>query len=186
MQPASRVATLVDTDSLRVEITVPEADVPFVKQGMQVDFRTSGGGDQVYHGKIRYVGPSVRRQSRDAIVEAVFANESHDLRPGMFVTARLALGEQSLPAVPAKAVRADGALRHVFVATGGRLEDRLVQAGEPHDGQVPIVSGIKTGRAGRRRADPRRARRRQGEVRAPCSGLQASASSGPSSRRSSS
>ena len=146
VQPASRVATLVATDSLRVEITVPEADVALVKQGMEVAFRTSGGGGgKVYHGKIRYVGPSVRRQSRDAIVEAVFTNETHELRPGMFVTARLALGEQSLPTVPAKAVRADGTLKHVFVATGGRLEDRLVQAGEPLDGEVPIVSGVKTG-----------------------------------------
>jgi len=143
--PASRVATLVDVDSLRVEITVPEADVPFVKQGMQVEFRTSGVGDKAYRGKIRYVGPSVRRQSRDAIVEAVFSNQGHDLRPGMFVTARIALGDQMLPAVPAKAVRADGALKHVFVATGGRLEDRLVQAAEPQDGQVPIVSGVKPG-----------------------------------------
>ena len=63
----------------------------------------------------------------------------------MFVTARLALGEQALPAVPAKAVRADGTLRHVFVAGGGRLEDRLVQAGEPR---------------GRRGADRRAASRR--------------------------
>jgi membrane fusion protein (multidrug efflux system) len=146
--PATKVATIVDTDSLRVEITVPEADVALVKQGMMIDFRTSGsgaGGDKLYHGKIRYVGPAVRRQSRDAIVEAVFANEKKELRPGMFVTARLALGEQSLPAVPAKAVRADGQLRHVFVAAGGRLEDRLVQAGEPVDGAIPIVSGIKPG-----------------------------------------
>jgi membrane fusion protein (multidrug efflux system) len=144
VQPASRVATLVDTNSLRVEITVPEADVLSVRQGMQIDFRTSGSG-KLYHGKIRYVGPSVRRQSRDAIVEAVFSNESHDLRPGMFVTARLTLGEQTLPAVPANAVRADGTLKHVFVATGGRLEDRLVQAAEPVDGAVPIVSGVKSG-----------------------------------------
>jgi membrane fusion protein (multidrug efflux system) len=145
--PATRVATLVDVDSLRVEITVPEADIPFVRQGMLVDFRTSGGagGDKLYHGKIRYVGPSVRRQSRDAIVEAVFGNQAHELRPGMFVTARIALGEQTLPSVPAKAVRADGNLKHVFVATAGRLEDRLVQAGEPLNGQVPIVSGVKTG-----------------------------------------
>ena len=145
--PATKVATIVDTDSLRVEITVPEADVALVKQGMQIDFRTSGGagGNKVFHGKIRYVGPSVRRQSRDAVVEAVFTNEKKELRPGMFVTARLALGEQSMPAVPAKAVRADGMLKHVFVATGGRLEDRLVQAGEPVDGAIPIVSGIKSG-----------------------------------------
>jgi membrane fusion protein (multidrug efflux system) len=145
VQPASRVATLVDTDSLRVEITVPEADVVSVRKGMAVDFRISGS-PKVYTGKIRYVGPSVRRQSRDAIVEAVFTNESHELRPGMFVTARLALGQQTLPAVPAKAVKEDGTLRHVFVANAGRLEDRLVQAAEPTgNGEVPIVSGIKSG-----------------------------------------
>jgi membrane fusion protein (multidrug efflux system) len=126
VQPASRIATLVDTDSLRVEITVPEADIAFVRQGMQVDFQTSGGSDKRYHGKIRYVGPSVRRQSRDAIVEAVFSNQTHELRPGMFVTARLALGEQTLPAVPAKAVRADGTMKHVFVATGVKTGELVV------------------------------------------------------------
>jgi membrane fusion protein, multidrug efflux system len=146
VRPDSRICTLVDVDSLRVEITVPEADVPNVKQGMQVAFRTTTAADEaVHHGKIRYVGPSVRRQSRDAIVEAVFNNASRDLRPGMFVTARIALGEQTLPVVPAKAVRADGALKHVFVAADGRLEDRLVQAGEAQDGQIPIVTGVKPG-----------------------------------------
>ncbi len=146
VRPDSRVATLVDVDSLRVEITVPEADIPNVKQGMLVDFQVgSAEGSRRYHGKIRYVGPSVRRQSRDAVVEAVFANESHDLRPGMFVTARLAIGEQTLPSVPAKAVRSEGSLRHVFVAVGGRLEDRLVQAGEAQGSEVPIVSGLKAG-----------------------------------------
>jgi membrane fusion protein (multidrug efflux system) len=142
----SRVVTLVNTDQLRVEITVPEADVPQVRQGMEVSFRTAGdGGAHVYTGKIRYVGPSVRKQSRDAIVEAVFQNQAHNLRPGMFVTARLAVGDQQLPAVPVAAVRADGDLRHVFVAVGGRLEDRLVQIGDPVEGQVPIVAGIKPG-----------------------------------------
>jgi membrane fusion protein (multidrug efflux system) len=145
VRPDSRVATLVDTNSLRVEITVPEADVANVKQGMQVDFRTAGSEGHVYHGKIRYVGPSVRRQSRDAIVEAVFDNADHDLRPGMFVTARLALGEQMMPSVPTTAVRTEGALRHVFVAVGGRLEDRLVQADDAHGNEVPIVSGLKAG-----------------------------------------
>jgi membrane fusion protein (multidrug efflux system) len=142
----SRVATLVNVDSLRVEITVPEADIPLVRQGMQVNFHTAGDDSgHLYHGKIRYVGPSVRRQSRDAVVEAVFQNDAHDLRPGMFVTARLSVGEQDLPAVPATALRTDGNLRHVFVAVGGRLEDRLVQTGEALGGEVPVVSGLKSG-----------------------------------------
>jgi membrane fusion protein (multidrug efflux system) len=142
----SRVVTLVNTDALRVEITVPEADVAQVRQGMEVSFRTAGdSAGHVYNGKIRYVGPSVRKQSRDAVVEAVFANDAHELRPGMFVTARLAVGEEELPAVPATAVRNDGTLRHVYVDVSGRLEDRLVQAGERVGTQVPIVSGLKAG-----------------------------------------
>ena len=69
----------------------------------------------------------MRAATRDAVVEAAIENQGHDLRPGMFVTARLALGEQTLPAVPASAVRVEGTLRHVFAVTDGRLEDRLVQ-----------------------------------------------------------
>ena len=142
----SQVVTLVAVDALRVELTVPEADVAQVRPGMTVDFHTAADVNGASHrGRIRYIGPSVRRQTRDAIVEAVVENVGHDLRPGMFVTARLTLGEQSLPSVPETAVRSDGTLRHVFVAQGGRLEDRLVQAAEPRDGRVAIISGLKAG-----------------------------------------
>jgi membrane fusion protein (multidrug efflux system) len=140
------VVSLVDVDNLRVELTVPEADVAAVKQGMTVDFHTAANdAGPAYHGKIRYVGPSVREQTRDAVVEATVDNQGHDLRPGMFVTARLALGEQTLPAVPQSAVRAEGTLRHVFTVTSGRLEDHLVQVDDARGGLVPVVNGIKSG-----------------------------------------
>jgi membrane fusion protein (multidrug efflux system) len=146
VRPDSRVVTLVDVDSLRVELTVPETDVAQIRQGMPVDFHTaSAEGGTVYHGRVRYIGPSVRKQTRDAVVEAVVDNAGHDLRPGMFVTAKLALGEQTLPAVPEAAVRPEGTLRHVFVVQEKRLEDRLVQVSDTHGGLVPILNGLKVG-----------------------------------------
>lgn len=146
VRPDSRVVTLVDVDSLRVELTVPETDVAAVRQGMAIDFRTAAAeGGPIYHGRIRYVGPSVRKQTRDAIVEAVVDNAGHDLRPGMFVTARLALGEQTVVAVPVSAVRVEGTLRHVFVVADGRIEDRVVQVGEVQKGLVPVFGGLKAG-----------------------------------------
>src|SRR5262249_7741531 len=111
---------------------------------MQVEFRTAATGRPV-RGKVRYVGPAVRKQTRDAVIEAVVDNAGHDLRPGMFVTAELALGLQALPAGPESAVRAEGALRHVFLVSAGRIEDRLVQVGEPREGLVPVMSGLKAG-----------------------------------------
>lgn len=147
VRPDSPVVTLVDVDSLRVELTVPEADLTDVRQGMVVDFRTAAGDPAAppHRGKIRYIGPSVRQQTRDAVVEAVVENGTHDLRPGMFVTAKVVLGQRSLPGVPQTAVRTDGSQRHVFVNVGGRLEDRLVQLGETREGMVSVVAGVKTG-----------------------------------------
>jgi len=140
------VVTLVDVDQLRVELTVPEADVAQVKTGMVVDFKTAGDkAGQAHRGRVRYIGPSVREKTRDAVVEAVVENASHDLRPGMFVSAELALGEQALPGVPTSAVRNDGTLRHVYVRSGDRLEDRIVQLGAGHDNVVAVLNGVKQG-----------------------------------------
>jgi membrane fusion protein (multidrug efflux system) len=142
----SPVAELVDVDALRVELTVPEADVPLVRQGMPVVFRTAAReGGATYHGNVRYVGPSVRATTRDAVVEAAIDNQGHDLRPGMFVTAELALGVQALPAVPASAVRTEGAQHHVFTVEGAQLADHIVQVAEAVNGLVPIIEGIKAG-----------------------------------------
>ena len=142
----SPVVTLVAVDALRVELTVPEADLVQVRQGMTVDFRTAAGeGGRTYRGRIRYIGPSVRQQTRDAVVEAVVENGAHELRPGMFVTAALALGERTLPAVPETAVRRDGVQHHIFVEVAGRLEERLVQVAEPTQGLIPVADGLRSG-----------------------------------------
>ncbi len=146
VRPDSRVVTLVAVDALRVELTVPEGDVTLIKQGMPVTFRlASAKKDTVFQGRIRYIGPVVRQQTRDAVVEAVVENPGHELRPGMFVTAELALGEQPLPAVPRSALRVDGAQRHLFVAAGDRLEERMVQVMDTGGSDVPIVNGVKVG-----------------------------------------
>ena len=146
VRPDSRVVTLVGVDSLRVELTVPESEVAAVKQGQTVNFRlASGKKDVVYHGRIRYIGPSVRQQTRDAVVEATVDNPGHDLRPGMFVTAEMPLGEQTLPAVPRTGIRSDGPQHHVFVVAGNQLEDRMVQVVDTSGPLVAIVMGVKAG-----------------------------------------
>jgi membrane fusion protein (multidrug efflux system) len=146
VRPDSVVATLVDVEALRIELTVPETAVAEVERGMKVLFRTaSSGGNREYAGRVRYIGPSVRQQTRDAVVEAVVENQAHELRPGMFVTAKLELGQESLPGVPETAVRSDGGQRRVFVEVGGRLEERVVQVAEPKRGVVPVLDGLRPG-----------------------------------------
>ena len=95
---------------------------------------------------MKYIGPAVRLQTRDAVVEATVDNPVSDLRPGMFVTAELTLGEESLPAVPKSAVKNDSGQHRLFVVVAGdHLEERLVQTADERGGLIPIVSGLKNG-----------------------------------------
>jgi membrane fusion protein, multidrug efflux system len=140
----SKVVTLVAVDPLRLELTVPEAYVPEVRPNMALTFRTTDDA-RVQHAVIRYVGPAVRRQSRDLVVEAVVENPDRLLRPGMFVLAQLSLGDAPVPVVPRAAVRSEGALHRVFAIAGNDLEERLVQLGEERGGLVAVTSGLGKG-----------------------------------------
>ena len=143
--PQTKVATLLEIDPLRIQLTVPESSVPQVKLEQHVDFTVSAYVDQTFSGTVRYMGPALRGASRDLLVEAVVANKDGRLRPGMFGTARLDLGESPLPVVPVNAVRTDGSIHRVFVVTDKQIEERVVQVGETKGDVVAVVDGVKAG-----------------------------------------
>lgn len=145
VQPSSKVARVVSIDPLRLEITVPEQSVPLIKVGLEVDFKVAAFADQSFKGSIRYIGPALRPGSRDLVVEAVVPNADKKLRPGMFATAKIALGEKPAPVIPLAAVRSDGALRRLFVVVGDHIEERLAKLGEEKDGVVEIEQGVAAG-----------------------------------------
>jgi RND family efflux transporter MFP subunit len=145
VRPDSRIVTLVDIDKLRLEITVPESSVSRVRAGQQVSFEVQSFEGEQFAAEIRYVGPSMRRASRDLLVEAMVDNAARRLRPGMFVTASIRVGESSLPVVPKKSLRKQGNTQRIFVIVGDRVEERLVETRPEHDGLVPIGSGVQPG-----------------------------------------
>ncbi|HVR62154.1 MAG TPA: efflux RND transporter periplasmic adaptor subunit [Polyangia bacterium] len=146
--PSTKVATVLEIDPLRLELTVPESYVQLIGKNMAVQFRTANDENgPPLRATVRYIGPAVRRASRDLIIEAVVNNPDRQLRPGLFVVARLDLGERPALVVPAAAIRDDGSTKRVYVAGAGekRLEERLVQIGEARSGFVTVVAGVNKG-----------------------------------------
>ena len=139
------VATVIEIDPLRLELTVPETSVGNVQVGQTVEFEVSAYPDVVFTGTVRYLSAAMRRLSRDLIVEAVVQNPDHRLKPGMFAVARVTVGELELPVIPGTAVREGGERPRVFVAHDGRLEERLVQLGRRQGDGVAVLAGVKPG-----------------------------------------
>lgn len=145
VRPETRVARLVSIDRLRLSLNVPETAVGQVRQGQAVSFTVGAFPGKTFYGSVRFVGAAVREAGRDMLIEVLVANKGGGLRPGMFASARLDLGEAPAVAVPQAALREDGSTRRVFVVEQGRAVERLVEVGERRDGWVQIQKGIQSG-----------------------------------------
>jgi membrane fusion protein (multidrug efflux system) len=145
VHPDTRVVTLVDVDKLKLELHVSESAVNSVHEGQTVGFRVAGFGDTEFSAVVRNVAPSLRRSSRDLVVEAMLDNADRKLRAGMFATARIELGTFRAATLPLRAVHEEGSLRRVFVVRDKKVEERLVETGEQLGDAIAVLSGVKPG-----------------------------------------
>jgi membrane fusion protein (multidrug efflux system) len=139
---ATKIARIVSIDPLRLELTVPEAAVADVKEGLAVEFHVVALPSEVFKGSIRYIGPSITKESRALLVEAVVPNPDKKLRPGMFATARIELGDQPSVAIPKAAIRKDGSINRVFVVKDGKIVERIVKLGAEKGDEVTVEDGV--------------------------------------------
>jgi RND family efflux transporter MFP subunit len=143
----TKVASVMRTTPLRVELTVPGQYLSSIAAGRSVSLEVDAYPDKTFTGQVRYVSPAVRVDSRALVIEAVVPNESGELKPGLFATARIEQANRT-PAVlvPASAIRTDAGVARVFlVSKEGTAEERIVTTGQTVDGQIELTSGIKAG-----------------------------------------
>jgi membrane fusion protein (multidrug efflux system) len=104
LAPGTVVLTLQDLDTMRVDFTVPEQQLPQLKIGQTVRLGT-GGDDMPFAGAIRGINPKIDPASRLVSVRAEVDNSEGKLSPGQFVQVRVELPEQNnVLAVPQTAL----------------------------------------------------------------------------------
>lgn len=141
--PESDLFVVADLASVWVEIAVPTAALPFVKEGQVV---TVTGAGETGEGKIIFLSPVIDPENRAARAVARLGNPKQSWRPGSFVTA--AIGTDSQPVellVPREALQTIGNEQVVFVRTPEGFEKREVALGRSNERAVEIVFGLDPG-----------------------------------------
>lgn len=146
VSPATKVATVVSTNPLRVRIDIPEQAITSIQMGQSVSVNVSAYPDRNFSGRVHHVSPSVTPNSRTLTIEAIVENPEGLLKPGQFATVRI-LQAQTSPAVlvPLRSIRAESGTSYVFVIKDGRAEKRIVQLGQADADLVEIKSGVAAG-----------------------------------------
>ena len=153
-----KVVSVMRTNPLRLQLTVPQQDSLEVSVGRTVSLAVDTAPGKVFAGQVRYVSPALQADSRTLVVEAVVPNPDGSLKPGTFATAQIEQRSQTPGVVvPAAAVRTVAGTSRVYVVAGGaagdvageRVEERLVtvaQGSTNTEGNVvEITGGLKAG-----------------------------------------
>jgi multidrug efflux pump subunit AcrA (membrane-fusion protein) len=117
VQPGTTILRVAELDRVRVQASVAASDLTSIEVGTPVQI--TAGAAQSIAARVTAVFPSANDETRTAVVEAVIPNPGRRLRPGAFVTVRIAapaaLGKLL---VPAAAVITSGGASQVWVAQG--------------------------------------------------------------------
>ena len=137
--------TVADMSSVWLNIAVYEKDLPYVKEGVNVAV-TAGADLPSAHGVVAYVSSVVNEKTRTALARVVLPNLSGDWRPGLFVSAGLAIGENSAAiVVPKAAIQRMGEEQIIFLDTSEGLKPVPVTLGRGNASHVEVLSGLSPG-----------------------------------------
>ncbi len=137
------ILVLTQISTLKAEIAVPERFFPMVKAGMKLDVRSEiYGQDQVFDATVERVFPTIDPASHTFTIKVKIPNGKDMLRPGMYVNAKLFLGQEDVIVVPYQTVlKLQGSdNRYVYLNRDGVAKYVPVKLGQRFDDQVEIIS----------------------------------------------
>lgn len=146
--PAQNAAlvTLMDFSRVRIQVFVPEPEVPFIKEGLPVQVTIEALPGRIFHGSVTRFAHALDEATKTMLTEIEMPNPDRLLRPGMYATVRLEV-ERKPDALlaPVAALMVEKAGTFVFVEAQGKARKIAVQTGFNDGTQVETTGGLEAG-----------------------------------------
>ncbi len=147
VDPGNPVAQLVDTDTVKVVVEIPERDVAFFAIGEKAEiFVETKGEAESLAGTITFISELADQRTRTTRTEITLDNKQRLLRSGQIVHVTLTrriLKDAVL--IPLLAVIPMEDSKAVYVVNSSQAKRRDVELGFIRDDQVQIISGLQPG-----------------------------------------
>ncbi|MDE7160092.1 MAG: efflux RND transporter periplasmic adaptor subunit [Muribaculaceae bacterium] len=147
MTGALPILTIAQIQPVKTVVNISESDLSRVHKGMPASVTFDTYGDEVFHGTVTMVMPSVDPQSHTFAAEITIPNPDSRLLPGMFGRVMLSLGHARHVVVPDLAVvKQTGSGNHyVYVLHGDSVSYDRVELGRRLGDAYELLSGVEPG-----------------------------------------
>ncbi len=145
--PGEMLYQVTDLSSVWVIADLSEQEIGLVKSGAKARVTTTAYPNEAFEGRITYIYPTLKAETRSIPVRVEMANPGQKLKPAMFTQVEVSVGGKApVLSVPDSAVIDTGTRRIVLVQVNeGRFEPREVDIGGRGENHVEILKGVKDG-----------------------------------------
>lgn len=145
--PGEALYQIADISSVWVQADVFEQDIAAVNVGQKAKIKINAYPGEVFEGRIAYVYPTLKAETRTVPVRIELSNPKGRLKPAMFAEVDIPVaGAVPVVTVPNSAVIDSGSKQVVIVQLGeGRFEPRVVRLGQRGGEFVQVLAGVREG-----------------------------------------
>jgi membrane fusion protein (multidrug efflux system) len=145
LTPSTRITTLQNIDSVKIDFSVPEQYAGMVKIGDRIEFRVAGV-ETNFTGRIFAVEPRIDPTSRSLPIRAVASNRNGRILPGAFVEIEYLLEELTdAILIPSQSLIPQLQGQIVYVSRDGKATSTPVRTGIRSSTKIQILDGLALG-----------------------------------------
>ncbi len=143
--PGMPIFTVEDARRYRLEATVNENDLQYVRTGEQVSVVIDALDNADLKGKVMQIVPAADAASRTFLVKIELPTDTR-LRSGLFGRAQFSRGERQALLIPRSAVVERGQLQGIYVLDQNKVASlRYITLGKPSGTEVEVLAGLQDG-----------------------------------------
>ena len=142
------LATIAQTDKMRLNIYVDSRSAAFLKTGQKTTIAMDipGNNQAEVEGVVADVSKSADPDTRSFKVEIQINNSDKTLQPGIFARAEITVAElNGILTVPKEAIYTVEGVSKVFKLDGNRAKEQSIAIGESSAEYVQVLSGLSAG-----------------------------------------
>lgn len=145
MSPGTPIVTIVQSNPVKIDFTVPEKYTPNIRVGNVVKFNLDGD-PSTFNARILAVDPKVDENLRTLRVRAIAQNPEGRFFPGMFVKVLADLdANKKAMMIPTEAIVPVLKGKKVFLVKNGKAQEVMVTTGLRTDKKIQVIEGLQPG-----------------------------------------
>ena len=114
--PEIELMEIVNEKHLHLELDIFEKDIANVKEEQKISYTVPALGNAVYEGEVHVIGKEFDTESKTVRIHGHLEKKRPKFIKDLFVEAKIWLNDQTVQALPEKAIIKDGAASYIYVA----------------------------------------------------------------------